>query len=52
MFVLKIDNDMEKLLYMARVSTLSQDYERQLVELRTYAENRNYEIVRGEDKWC
>lgn len=30
----------------ARVSTQGQDYERQLVELREYAERMNYEVVR------
>ncbi len=30
----------------ARVSTKGQDYERQLVELREYAERMNYEVVR------
>lgn len=35
-----------KVCIYARVSTQGQDYERQLVELREYAERMNYEIVR------
>ena len=30
----------------ARVSTQGQDYQRQLTELREYAERMNYEVVR------
>lgn len=35
-----------KICIYARVSTQGQDYERQLVELREYAERMNYEVVR------
>lgn len=35
-----------KVVIYARVSTSSQDYERQLDELRTYAHRMNYEVVR------
>ena len=36
---------MTKVVIYARVSTQGQDYERQLIELREYAERMNYEIV-------
>ena len=37
---------MAKVVIYARVSTLSQDYERQLSELRMYAQKMEYEVVR------
>ena len=37
---------MVKICIYARVSTKGQDYERQLVELRDYAEKMSYEVVR------
>ena len=36
----------QRICIYARVSTQGQDYERQLVELREYAERMNYEVVR------
>ena len=36
---------MTKVVIYARVSTQGQDFERQLIELREYAQKMNYEIV-------
>ena len=36
----------QRICIYARVSTQGQDYQRQLSELREYAERMNYEVVR------
>ncbi len=35
-----------KVVIYARVSTATQDYDRQLIELRSYASNQGYEVIR------
>ena len=39
-------NCMKKVIIYARVSTSSQEYDRQLEELRAYCKNMGYEVVK------